>query len=527
MRLSIPIIILFLLSGAAAAQISSDRERFDIDLHPGEVQEKLLTLTNIGDSPISEISKTSIGGDAKDLIYLDMPEPKILAPQDKEEIKIFFAIPPETEPGTYTGFMYLIDSAPPSMPLVVEFHIDVLKQESYGLSLSINDAKMASTIAKPDESAKLDLEVRNTGQFRDIASINSSSLPSGWMVSLMEGDNEVSLPYDVPLAPGTSHDMKLKIISTNPGQKGLVNITATSMGNKSRVSTAQASVQFGIAIRAYKANIDVPEKLVVNRTYNGAFSIELGVEETIKVGVFTPSNLMVIPLTQVISVSPDMAGVANFTLLANQPGDYPVLFKAVDSNGIPLPDEMTTVTAIEPSGTAVLTADSFLYRTLASLARLDNRSIPVILISPAGLSEKDREGLLSYSQVLILGNESIVPSEAEKSLADVSNVTRIEGTNIGEMSWRFISEMWKNGTTGVIVSTSRDIDVFKAYQEARSQDFPLVICDSPMTNTTRSIIQDLANRSTRLSQALIVGRVPEDTVKALKDLGISVKEVAQ
>jgi putative cell wall-binding protein len=48
-----------------------------------------------------------------------------------------------------------------------------------------------------------------------------------------------------------------------------------------------------------------------------------------------------------------------------------------------------------------------------------------------------------------------------------------------------------------------------------------------MTNTTRSIIQDLAKRSTRLSQALIVGGVPEDTVKALKDLGISVKEVAQ
>jgi putative cell wall-binding protein len=321
--------------------------------------------------------------------------------------------------------------------------------------------------------------------------------------------------------------MKLKIISANPGQKGLVNITATSMGNKSKVSTAQASVQFGIAIRAYKANMDVPEKLVVNRTYNGAFSIELGVEETIKVGVFTPPNLMVIPLTQVISVTPDMAGVANFTLLANQPGDYPVLFKAVDSNGIPLPDEMTTITAIEPSGTAVLTADSFLYRTLASLARLDNRSVPVILISPAGLNEKDRESLLSYSQVLILGNDSVVPLEAEKSLADVPNVTRVEGTNIGEMSWRFISEMWKNGTTGVIVSTSRDIDVFKAYQEARSQDFPLVICDSPMTNTTRSIIQDLAKRSTRLSQALIVGGVPEDTVKALKDLGISVKEVAQ
>ena len=128
---------------------------------------------------------------------------------------------------------------------------------------------------------------------------------------------------------------------------------------------------------------------------------------------------------------------------------------------------------------------------------------------------------------MILGNKSVVPLEAEKSLADLPNVTRVEGTNIGEMSWRFISKIWKNGTTGIIVSTSRDNDVFKAYQEARSQDFPIVICDSSMTNITRSIIQDLAKRSTRLSQALIVGEVPGDTVKALKDLGISVKEVAQ
>jgi len=526
MRLSILIFILFLLTGVAVAQISSDRERFDIELHPGEVVEKILTLTNTGDSPISEISKTSIGGNAKDLIYLDMPEPKILAPTDKEEIKVFFAIPPETEPGTYSGFMYLIDSSPPSMPSVVDFHIHVLKQESYGLSLTIDDAKTAFALAKSDESAKLDLEVRNTGQFRDVASINSSSLPSGWIVSLMDGDNEVSLPYDLPLAPGTSHGMKLKILSANPGEKGHVNITATSMGNKSKISTAQASVQFGMAIRAYKANVYVPEKLVVNRTYNGAFSIELGVEETIRVGVLTPPNLMVIPLTQMISVRPNMAGVANFTLLANQSGKYLLLFRAVDSNGIPLPDEMTTVMAIEPSGLAVLTADSFLYRTFASLARIDNRSIPVVLISPKGLDDKNRESLLSYSQVVILGNKSAVPSEAEKSLADVPIVTRIEGENIGEISWRFVSEMWKNGTASVVVSTPRDIDIFKAYQEARLQDLPLVICDSPMTTTTRSIIQDLAKRKIRLSSALIVGKVPEDTLKTLKDVGISVKEVA-
>lgn len=527
MKLSIPLVILFLLVGVAAAQLSSDRERFDIELHPGEVEEKILTLTNTGDSPIEEISKTSIGGNAKDLIYLDMPEPKILAPKDKEEIKIFFAIPPETQPGTYTGFMYLIDSSPPSMPLVVEYHIDVIKQESYGLSLSIEDAKKASTFAKSDEPAELDMVVRNVGQFRDVASINSSSLPAGWSVSLMEGDDEVSLPYDLPLDPGINHEMKLKVSSASPGRRGSVNITATSEGNKSKNSTAQAYVQFGIAIRAYKANVQVPEKIVVNRTYSGAFSIELGVDETIKVGVFTPSNLMVIPLTQVITVSPDKAGVANFTILANQPGQYPIMFKAVDSNGIPLPDEMTTVIATGPSGTAVLTTDSFLYRTIASLARPNNKSVPVVLISRTGLDEKDREGLLSYSKVIILGNKSIVSPESEKSLADIPNVTRVDGENIGETSWRFVSEIWKNGTSGVVISSPKDIDIFRAYQEARSQDFPLVICDSSMTNTTRSIVQDLTKRNVPLSKALIVGKIQEDTLKALRDLGISINEVAQ
>jgi putative cell wall-binding protein len=182
---------------------------------------------------------------------------------------------------------------------------------------------------------------------------------------------------------------------------------------------------------------------------------------------------------------------------------------------------------MEPSGHAVLTADSFLYRTVASLARPDNQSIPVVLISPAGLAEKDREGLLAYSQVVILGNKSVVSTEAERSLADVSNVTRIEGENIGETSWRFVSEMWKNGTAGVVISSPKDTDIFRAYQEARSQDFPLVICDSPMTNATRSIVQDLTKRRVSLSRALVVGKVPEDTVKVLKDLGISIKEVAQ
>jgi hypothetical protein len=527
MKLRIPLIILFLLAGTAAGQLSSDRERFDISLHPGEVVEKTLTLTNSGDSPVMEISKTSIGGAAKDLIFLDMPEPEILAPGDEEEIKIFFAIPPETSPGTYTGFMYLIDSSPPSMPIVVEFHIEILKQESYGLDLSVNDAKAALEYAKADEPAEMELEVRNMGQFRDVVSLNSSSLPSGWSVSLMDGDNEVFLPYNLPIGPGASHMMKLKISSVYPGQSGRVNVTATSMGNASKNSTVQAWVKFGIAIRKYKAIIEVPDRIVVNRTYSGSFSIELDVKEMINVGVLTPPNLMIIPLTQVFSVSPDKAGVANFTLLASSPGEYPVLFKAVDSNGMPLPDEMTTLTVTEPSGLAVLTADSFLYRTIASLYRPKNESAPLVLISTLGLNEKDIEDLLFYSEVVILGNKSVVSEESERSLKDMTGVKRIEGETIDETSWRFVSEMWKNGTAGVVVTSSKDLDVFRAYQEARILNFPLIISDHPFTSTEKSIVQDLTKRNVSLSKAMTVGKIADDTVKALKDMGITVEGVTE
>ncbi len=40
MRLIYPIITLFLLISAATAQLSPDKERFDVVLHPGEVEEK-------------------------------------------------------------------------------------------------------------------------------------------------------------------------------------------------------------------------------------------------------------------------------------------------------------------------------------------------------------------------------------------------------------------------------------------------------------------------------------------------------
>jgi hypothetical protein len=85
MRLIYPIVILFLLESLSAGQLAPDRERFDIVLHPGEVEEKTLTLTNSGDTPIFKIDSTPVSGNAKDLIFMDMPEIEMLPPEGRQK----------------------------------------------------------------------------------------------------------------------------------------------------------------------------------------------------------------------------------------------------------------------------------------------------------------------------------------------------------------------------------------------------------------------------------------------------------
>lgn len=520
------IVILILLAGAASAQLSPDKKRFDIELHPGEVVEKTLTLKNVGDTPIFQISKTPVSGSAMDFIFLSIPEDKVLAPQDKEKAKIFFAVPPETKPGQYTGFIYLLDSAPPSMPIAIEFHVNVVEPESYDISMSIDDAVSASTSAKADETADFDLTVTNLGRFRDIASIDVPALPDGWSASLLDGDDEVPVPYEVPLNPGISHSLKLQIASSNPGENGEVTVTATSLGNSSQNATVQASAKFGVAVRGYNVNIDLPEKMVANRTYHGAFSIDMQVKEKVNVGVLTPPKLMVIPLTQVVTVAPNNPGTANFTMFASDTGIYPVIFKLADSNGIPMPEEVAAVKVVEPNGTVILTGEDFLYKTIASLCRPANKTVPVIAVPEGKLSEKDKQSLYTYSKVVILGNKSIVSEDAEKELAGM-NVKRIQGESLCEASWRFTSEMWQNGTSEVVLTGPKEIDIFRAYQEARIRNVPLVICDLWMNSNIKSVIKDLTGRNVKLSKALTVGEIGEDARKALADMGVSIEEVKQ
>lgn len=524
MRLIYPIVILFLLISASNAQLEPDKERFDVMLHPGDLEERTLEVTNGGDSPILKITKTQISGTAREFIFLDVPEGKPLMPRDKAEIKIYFAVPPETRPGSYTGFIYLLDSAPPSLPLRIDFDLDVIGQKSYGIDMTIEDAKSASLFAKAEEIAQFDMAVKNLGTFRDVASIDSGPLPDGWSVMLKDGEKMLSLPYDLPLDPGTTHSMKLQIDTFKPGKKGNLMVTATSLGNRSENSSIEADVEFGIAVRGYNTKIEIPDKMVANKSYEVSFSIMLDVKENVVVSMVTPPEVMVIPLAQMVGVTPEEPGVANFTLLASQIGEYPLTFKLTDSHGIPMPEETTSVKVVLPAGMAVLTGEDFIHSTVASLGVLGNKTPDIITVPPDKIGNEYLEKLQEYSEVLILGSQSIVSKDAEKALEDLE-VKRIEGDSIYEECWLFAEEIWQNGTTDVVLSSSRPADIFRAYKVAEIDKIPMVVCEGSVTEAASAAIEGMTKRNSTLSRALTVGKIGVEYTKSLQDAGVLIEEV--
>lgn len=526
MRPKYLIVILFLLTVAGAAQLAPDKERFDVVLHPGDLEERTLTLTNTGDAPIYEISKTEISGSAADFIFLTMPEEMPLMPQDQAEIKIYFILTPEARPGSYSGYIYLLDSAPPSLPVRIDFDLLVISQESYGVSMTIDDAKSATISANAQDIAQFELAVKNLGSFRDVASIDSGPLPEGWNLLLLDGDRELGLPYDLPIDPGITHKLKLQVTTDNPGKKSNITMTATSLGNKSRNSSVEAEVDFAMEVRGYKVDISVPGRMVANKTYDGSFKIMLDVEEKVMVAISTPSELMVMPLAQVVEVSPKSPGTANFTMLASQSGKYPIVFRLMDSNGIPMPEEMTYVDVVNPQGLAVLSGDDLLYSTVASGAIMGNGTIAdaIVTVPPGKLSGKDLEVLRYYSSILILGNASIISPEAEKDL-QASEVRRIQSGSIFEDCWLFASMIWPNGTTGVVLSGSLPADIFRAYQVASMTGLSIVVCEGNVTAGARDAIEEMTGRNISLSEAITVGNIGENYARPLSDAGISMMSI--
>jgi hypothetical protein len=522
-----PIVVLFLLIAASSAQLAPDKERFDVVLHPGDLEERTLEVTNIGDVPIFKISKTQMSGTARDYIFLDMPkEEEPLMPQDKTKIKIYFALPPETRPGTYTGFIYLLDSAPPSLPTRIDFDLTVIAKESYGIDMTIDDAKSAALSASAEDIAQFDLAVKNLGAFRDVASIDAGPLPNGWSVSLIDGEKTLDLPYDLPLDPGTTHTMKLQVQTSKPGREDNLSIVATSLGNQSMNSSVEAVVDFAIAVRGYNVEIKVPERIVTNKTYKGSFNIMLDVKEKITVGIVTPPELMVIPLAQTVEVSPEKPGIANFTLLASTGGDYPIVFRLMDSHGIPMPEELEYIKVVMPEGMVVLTGDNFLYSTIGSISSLGNGTadFDIITVPPGRISEMYQEKLQDYSRIVILGNQSIVSKDAEKALNGVE-IKRIDGGSLYEECWLFAAEIWQNGTAEVVLSGSKTADIFRAYQAAMKTGIPIVVCEGNVTEKARTAIKEMTKRNVSLSRGLTVGEIGSEYTKPLQDAGAKIEEV--
>jgi putative cell wall-binding protein len=525
------VLMLFLLAVPVHAQLVADKEVVVLELHPGELDTRTISLINVGDKPIYGVTISPVGGDAKDLLLVSKHKFEKIEPHTKDEdekkakITVVCAVPPEEKPGEYSGFFYIYDGSLPNTPISVQIKVKVLKQESYGLSLFINDMVQASAFAKADEAAEFDISVRNQGIFRDVASLSVSEIPDAWQATLVDGDKEVDLPCEVPLNPGTSHSLKLKIKSSLPGSKGQMALNATSLGNKSKSESVKADVEFGMEVRGYSVDIDVPEKMVANRSYDGSLAIGLDVIERVTVSIDSPQEVIAIPQTQRVDIWPDRPGKANFTVLASHIGDYPLTFRLVDSNGIPMPDEKASLHVVEPEGTAILTGDDFNYKALASLAAPDNKTLPVVIAPSGQLSAKDRERLQDYSHIVILGDESVVSSSSEKALQGIE-VKRIKGETLCETSWRFASEIWQNGIKDAVLCAPDAANLFKGYQMAMKGNLPLIICDAAMNSSVRSVAEDFAKRKLKLSKAMVVGHVGNETLKILTGLGISVEEVA-
>lgn len=513
-----PLLIISLLIGAASAQLQPDRERFDIEIHPGEVEYKSIDLTNVGDDPITAVTISAVGGSGKDLIQVEVPEMDELEPGDDVTLDVYLVVPKETEPGDYTGFFYIFDDAQPSVPIVIDFSIAVTEAESYGVSLTIDDAHFTSGSAGPDESVDFELQIKNTGKFRDVIYLDVPAVPEGWDLTFEDGDDEVFLPYEVPLSPGSSKTLDLTIDTSEEAVSSSMEITASSLGNQSKNSTVAAYVDVGVAVRGYDVYIDLPSKMVVNRSYTGTITILLEKDERIKVDMISDPELLTVPSTLYVPITANNPVTTNFTVMASAPGDYVLLVNMMDSEGIPLPPELVIVRAVEPSGLSIVTGSDVRYTAMASLIPVDGFAIPVTSISGGVLGTEEREKLLSYAAVLILGNESVVPIEVEEDLSRDLNVTRIGGADLCETSWVFASRMWTNGTEYVVVTGPDEIDVLKAYQIAKEKSAPLIICDGTISEALMPVIEGMVEKG--LSKALIAGVVAENTTRALESFGI-------
>ncbi|ABK13982.1 MAG: hypothetical protein H5T42_05150 [Methanothrix sp.] len=511
------ILIMLLLSGIASAQLEPDRERFDIEIHPGEVIHKVLTLTNTGEEPVSRIRTTAVGGDAKDMIMIDIPK-KAIDPGDDMDVDIFFMAPPETKPGLYTGFFYIFDeTAPPALPIAISFNLNVIEKDSYNVGLYINDAKEVSGEVTPDEPVEFDLEVRNTGRFRDLIEVYIPEVPAGWQPRLYDGDEEIDLPYSLALPSGSSHHLTLKVEVNENARSGSMRIVGESQGNRSKNASVTVNLDVGVVVKGYDVRIDIPKQVIVNRSYEGRITLFLENNVRVMVDAISDPSLLIVPSSMVLDIDGKF-GSANFTLIATEPSGYAIVFRMVDTNGVPFPPEVVYLEAVEPSGLAVITSADPRYMAVASLLSGNNTTVPVIQVEDR-VSKDIMDMLLPYSDVIILGSESEVSSKIESELSGF-NVSRIAGSDLAETSWILADKMWSN-QTAVVVSGPSEIDVFRSYQIAKRSGLPLVVCGDELTDSITTSIKSMMAKG--LEKAIIASGVSDSVVTSLKVMGLSVE----
>jgi putative cell wall-binding protein len=174
----------------------------------------------------------------------------------------------------------------------------------------------------------------------------------------------------------------------------------------------------------------------------------------------------------------------------------------------------------------VLTGDDFTYSTIASASSMGNgtANFDIITTAPGKILDSDLERLQEYSDIVILGNESIVSNDAESRL-DGARIIRIGGESLYEQCWLYAAEIWRNGSSEVVLSDSDPADLFRAYQKSQLSGSPMVICRGGSTENAAEAIEEMAGRNVTLTRAIYIGEIDEEYLKPLEDAGIETEEV--
>jgi len=213
-------------------------------------------------------------------------------------------------------------------------------------------------------------------------------------------------------------------------------------------------------------------------------------------------------------------------MLASSGGEYPLIFRLMDSHGIPMPEETATINVVQPKGMVVLTGDDFLYSTIVSASRMGNETVDFDLITTekGRIQSEDLEKLQEYSEVLILGNESIVSDDVERNLND-AGIKRIGGDSLYEQSWIYAADIWINGSESAVLCGTTSPDLFRAYQIAQASGMPMVVCQGQATEKAKAAVAELAGKNITLNKALYIGDIDMRYLQPLNDAGIETEEV--